>query len=246
MSEDWDAYLLETSDGPASFFVDLNAEDEQSATRPLLCRVSIRLREPSEYGLASRKEDEVLFRLEDALESRLAEACGAQYVGRATSGGVRVYFFYCPRGTQPESTIRDCVRAFRDYRENVALEDDPDWRHYSEFLYPDPINLQCIRNRRVLQILTDNGDQLTQPRRVDHWLYFADRAAAERFRSYAAQLSFEVEALSPSDAEWKLHIYRTNLVDQDSIDELTTQLCELADEFEGRYDGWETEVVPGA
>ncbi|MCM2315642.1 MAG: DUF695 domain-containing protein [Thermoanaerobaculia bacterium] len=246
MSDDWDVYFLGTEDGPVSFFVDLNARGEETPGRPLLCRVSVRLLAPSEHGFASREEDEVLFRLEDALEARLGETCGAQYVGRATSGGVRVYFFYLPEGLKPEGTIRECLGAFGDYREKVALEDDPEWAHYFEFLYPDTASLQGILNRRVVQNLIDNGDQLHRPRRVDHWLYFADRASAERFQVQAKRMKFEIEDLSPSGGEWKLQIYRTDPVDQDSIDETTIQLCELVDGLGGRYDGWETEVIKGA
>lgn len=245
MSENWDAYLQQTEDGPVGFFVDLAAEGPQ-ASRPVVCRVSVRLLNPSEHGFASRHEDEVLFQLEDRLEAKLAEQCRAQYVGRATSGGVRVFFYYMPKSVKPESAIRECFRAFPNYREAVNSEPDPSWAHYLEFLFPDPASMQCIVNRRVLQKLTDNGDPLTQPRRVDHWLYFPDRESAERFLAQPALAGFQTEGLMESDDEWKLQIYRTDLVDQDSIDDLTIELCDLAEDEGGRYDGWETELLTEA
>ena len=44
-----------------------------------------------------------------------------------------------------------------DYELETFAEDDPQWRYYHEFLWPDARSMQYLMDRRVVQSLADNG-----------------------------------------------------------------------------------------
>ena len=244
MSNDWDCYLSSTDDGPISFFLDLDASpDRDELSRPHVCRITVALASASEYGLATREEDEVLFRVEDALELALKDSFQAAFVGRATHGGKRVFFFYLPATSAPIPAIERVFSAFPLYKWRVLVEADPEWLHYSEFLYPDDEDWQIIMNARVVRNLMDNGDALTEPRRIDHWLYFPSRSAGAAFKKTISGMGFTVLNEAPDQGSWKIQIHRVDSVAPEAIDALTLELFRHARTAGGHYDGWETAVI---
>jgi regulator of RNase E activity RraB len=116
-------------------------------------------------------------------------------------------------------------------------------------MYPAPEVLRSMRNQKVLAALQEHGDELTQPREVEHHVFFGSPEARTEFRRKAAEKKFAVrrELNSPNEESdhfpFGLIIWRSDKVDAESIDKLTAELEALVAKFEGRYDGWESPVV---
>jgi len=112
-------------------------------------------------------------------------------------------------------------------------------------------------DRRVAEALSKGGDPLTEPRRVDHWIYFASEPPRDAFIEEARTLGFAVEDATnepdkvvPDRAAFAArpfvaHIYRTDSVQLDEIHEVAWTLHELASRHGGEYDGWQTSVETG-
>jgi regulator of RNase E activity RraB len=95
-------------------------------------------------------------------------------------------------------------------------------------------------NRRVVDSLQESGDKLETPRKVDHWLYFNSSEMLQQFKERIKEEGFNIEDESgqkDEDGKYSLHISRTDAVDFHSINEVTDLLVELAEQFEGEYDG---------
>lgn len=245
MSDTWDFYFARVNDEFASLFVDLGlAEGAPDAHRPWLLWAWVYLNDPNEAGMPTDEEAATLDEIETALMEEVEEAAAAELVGRISTAGRREFYFYGTTQTGFEDAIARAMAAWPDYRFDSGIEHDPEWGHYLGFLYPSPHDQQRIKNRHVVQLLEEHGDNLEKPRIVSHWAYFPSAEARAQFVAQAKAQQFRVTSehqLDEPDREmpFSVRLERIDPLDWNSINELTISLFDLAEECGGTYDGWE-------
>jgi regulator of RNase E activity RraB len=250
MAEEWDFYVTAVDDHPASIFVDLGlAATAPEKDRPCLLRVTVKMHVIRDDGLSDDEETETLYAIEDELFANVSRALRARYVGRLTTQGSRVYFYYGTGGDNFAGAVSRAFKSFPNYKFLCTDEQDPDWEIYFGLLHPGALDMQSIQNRRVVERLTTSGDDLTQPRNVDHWLYFPSESSRSQFSTQVESEGFAVEpfAAEKPDAEFGfgLRLSRSDRVDLETIDALAIDLFLRAEHCGGEYDGWGCPVVPG-
>jgi uncharacterized protein (TIGR01619 family) len=202
--------------------------------------------DPRADGLSSNEESGVLGDIEDELAEKMKAKHSATYVGRLTSDGSRDIYFYLGDTTLADKTISDVMIRYPKYSFDYGTKEDEKWGGYFEFLYPLPQQFQSIQNRRVIGNLERGGDKLTKERPVDHWIYFKTEQDKRQFWDKIKNDGFKIVAddhdKSFGDRPYRLHISRVDKVDQNSVDEYVIHLWNLAGEFNGDYDGWETSI----
>jgi hypothetical protein len=216
------------------------------ADRDHVIELRVVMNEPRPDGLSSAEEFETLVAVEKALTAEIERAGNTLYVGRVTHAGVRDFHYYTAAPEVAEAALRRAMAAFPAYEFELGAEPDPDWEVYRNYLLPSARDRQRMANRQVLAALKDNGDQLSAPREIDHWAYFASAEARDAFLKRTALLGYTArEALSPADIpgneKFGARIFRIDAPDDD-FDEVTLELFELAAELGGEYDGWESPV----
>jgi len=249
--EDWDFYFTNVDDNLASIFVDLGLITmAPMKDKPNIVWVSIQMNNPREDGLSSKEENTLLCDIEDALVAKVTSKHNSTYIGRLTSAGCRDLYFYFGDTMLYEKTISEVMVAYPKYEFEYGSKEDKEWSGYLDFLYPTPTQMQTIQNRRVIDQLEKNGDDLTKPREVDHWIYFKTETDRE---TYIEQISNEgfniVEKIYNKELDetpFVLHIKRVDYVDQNSVDEYVIYLWKLANELNADYDGWETSIEKDA
>ncbi|MBR7781577.1 DUF695 domain-containing protein [Undibacterium luofuense] len=254
MQEQWDFYFCRVDDAPAS--INLNLALAQTAPLEecaVMAWVSLEMRAPREDGFSSAEEYPVLEQLEDALMRGLGvgnattpDAGPLMFVGRNTSAGRRDFYFYTGSGYAWQNRVAAALKAFPDYRFETGTQDDPEWQTYFEFLYPGEDDLQRMQNRRVCQQLEQHGDPLTQERPLYHWVYFATADARAAYIDQILQNEFEIEQEWEADTDeyrFGLQFCQTSLPHYRTIDSITLPLFFAARDYNGHYDGWETEVI---
>jgi hypothetical protein len=247
MAEDWDVYVSPIDDHPAVIFVDLApAKNPPDTQRPCLLRVSIELQVQREDGLSDPDETDVLYAVEDALFDSVAKSLRARYVGRVTTQGRRDHFYYGHSAEGFSAATSEAMRGFSNYRFKCTNEQDSAWSVYSEVLFPGDIELQSIYNRRIVDRLMEGGDDLTEPRDVDHWMYFPSEENRDQFLLQVAGNGFRSECTlgeAPNDElRYGVHLTRKDRVDLETIDGLVIDLFLRTRNCGGSYDGWETSV----
>jgi len=137
------------------------------------------------------------------------------------------------------------MKGFRGYRFDLGDQEDPLWEQYLHVLYPSPEDLQRIANMDLLEVLVQKGDVLTVAREVQHWIYFRSEPSRSRFRDAATGAGFGIvgESESKEELPFGISVTRTQSIEQASIDRTVIELLNLAQRFEGEYDGWETPIV---
>lgn len=248
MSDEWDFYFANVNDSIASLFLDLGIRDSvPDLSRPQLLWCWVYFRSPREDGLSSSEESPVLNEIEDVLTRAIHEEVGADFVGRITTSGRREFYFYGPTIDGFDFAVSQVRTNFPIYDFDNGTKDDPDWSHYFDVLLPTPEDFQRIGNRRVIETLQKNGDSLRLSRIVSHWAYFKTTEGRSTFIDQISQRGFQVVKDSLAHIPDKklpfgVTIERADHVDWNSINDVTIELFQLAQNTGGKYDGWETSV----
>lgn len=263
MAEEWSLYLKEQPGPPTVCLVNLAAADGEGPdpNRPLLLAVRLPLREPNEAGLNSAEETSRLHPLEDDLTAPFADESGTWYVGRLTAAGTQTLYFYVPADFK-DAEAQSAAAAARHpgYSPSCELRPDPEWRFYFERLLPSELEMHLAQSEELLRSMQDHGDDGTEPRRVEHWIYFASSADREAFKERLGGLVYGVEAEwnaiekakeegeSENDLSeeirampFALQVWREQSIAMPGIADAIRELHALAEETGGSYDGWETE-----
>jgi hypothetical protein len=244
LSDEWDFYFARVDDAISSIFVDLGIRaDVPVEKRPWLLWVWVVLQAPKPDGLATNEEARSLHAIGEALDSTVCATCDAQLVARITGNGRREFYFYATEPGELPVAVENSMRAFPSYKYETGSTFQPEWDQYL-MLYPSDTNLERMQNRRLLEALREQGDVHELPRKVEHWLFFADEAtrAACRDTLVAIEFAVEDEGLSEQDGEvlpYALVVSRVDSVDSHTINGITLELARLASEYCARYDGWE-------
>jgi len=248
MSSQWDFYFSNVNNSLASIFVDLGLQKiAPSADNPWLLWVWVQFNHPREDGLSSAEEYAVLLQIEDSLKEAVGTAVNGFPAGRITTDGRREFYFYGPTFAGFDDAVARCMELFPKYKWDSGTQEDADWNHYREVLYPTPRGWEQLNNRHVIEQLQSHGDPLTRERTVFHWAYFPNEASRATFVAGVRKLGFAVTDEGTVDDPNSLHPFsvsfeRVDKVDWNSINVVTIELFELANSLSGEYDGWETSV----
>jgi hypothetical protein len=178
---------------PASIYVNLRYEAARPSGADTRYSVEMRMTDAGPHGIGTAEEAEAINAIEEGLIETLG-AVGLVYVGRIRNRGTWDAAFYGPAGQV------DAVRAAvpKTRHAQTRSEADPEWRYYTELLLPDAERRQWGDDRRLVQILKEQGDILSTPRRVDHWATFETAAARDAFVEIAVRAGFTRD-VEPAD-----------------------------------------------
>ncbi len=245
--EDWDFYFSNVDNSIGSFYVDLGlSKVAPLIDKPNLVWVCVNMNNPKENGLSSNDEFEKLSEIQNTLQAVISRRHNAIYAGRLTSNNQRNFYFYLGNPASYDKTITEAMRAFPSYMYEFGIQEDKEWKSYFEFMYPNPRQLQSIKNRRVIDTLKEQGDSLTKERKVYHWIYFKTQKDRESFLLKLKDEGFQIidQNVEKNNVEfpYSLQIARVDNVDIDSVNKYTGHVLDVSEQCNGEYDGWETSV----
>jgi hypothetical protein len=235
-------YPADVDGAPAAFVVDL--EQEPRPTHPTRVTVSMNMLEPESDGLRSEGEMEDLDVLQAKMTERLARAAGAICVGFYDLRGVTTFVFYAKkRLTAEEATV--IVADTHPYESDVQVDEDPEWRFYIDALFPDAYALQGIWNRLIVDELESHGDQLHEPRDVDHVATFPSNASARKAEKKLVAAHFTIDGLASADEEgrFELAFHRAETLEEGKPDRFSAEILDIILALDGEYDGWGAPTV---
>lgn len=244
----WDAYLMEIEHKPISVIVDLAfGTSPQAKERPNVIILNLNLYAPKQDGMPPDNQVRILDIMENSLVKELGDKLKSVYTGRYTKEGKRDFYFYTNDTSSYQQYINEVLRNYPLYSWKATAKRDADQGNYYNVLYPTQKELQRIQNRRMVDELHSEGDQLTAPRKVNHFIFFKTEIDRKKYAHTAQDSGFVVEnagkELGVKDRPFSLQVSRVDKIDYKSIDKVSLWLWELALQCSARYDGWETFVV---
>jgi len=241
MSDKWDFYRLLVDYEPASIMVDLGIrENAPLKSHTFMGYLRTRMNNPQPNGLSSQAEFDKLCEIGDAVDREIEASDGQHlYVGRNTSSNNRDYYFYTADIENLSQSLDSIIQKFPDYRFEKGNSKDADWSTYLDYLYPSPVQLRQMMDRRVCEQLTANGDDLSIKRDIDHLVYFKDRSKLKTFRTYLEQGDFhdlKIGKTKPLFGDIYMHFKHFGA--PKDIYDIVYHLFNKSEELGGVYDGW--------
>lgn len=237
--DQWDYYPCRIDEYEAAILLNLRYDGQPPpAAATTLYRVRIPMREPDEHGMGTPAEAGAMNELEAEIVKTLGELL---YVGRIRSrADWELVFYGAPELAAAIQSIRDVFVHRRTY---LDVRPDPDWAYYREFLLPDEERRRWMHDRRLTDVLAQDGESLATPRRVDHWAHFATAEQRDRFVVAATEAGFTLQRAAEVTGKplpFGAQLYREDAVDLEHIHDVAMQLVELAAGLGGTYEGWDT------
>jgi len=98
----------------------------------------------------------------------------------------------------------------------------------------------------ALRQLSARGADLSKPRHVVHFLYFADESDARAAADAVGEASWTTSVEGPSEtiAEWCVKADAQRTVGPDTVAAFRAWFERVAAEHSGEYDGWEAAAKP--
>lgn len=251
-------YLDTYEDKPMYTLVDLGLFEiapSPDFTRYIAVLLPVRINEGSGPAV-SDAELKVLHRIEEKC-MREAEQKGFLYAGHAiVTADEQMYIaFYCrekDKNDIVESLKRICQSNGKD-PVRIVCKTDREWGFYLERLYPDIYHMQEMNHQDIIDDVRKHGDSGAAPRAVSFWMYFGTKEDAERCLDEAVSSGFTLENLNDMSGEKKfsgkkpyaLTVKREMPLVLEQLNAESRRLIDMVKNYDGDYDGIETEVVKG-
>ena len=248
--ENWDVYMAQYEKGVGSTLINMSLK-EYAPTKefPFLLTTGVKLIKCSEDGLPTKNEFEVLYQISDKMKSLIDSKSKNKSAGTFSYQCERLDYYYLTDTIGIRQLLESAYqKGFPNYKYSINIKNDKDWEAYLTFLYPNEETYEYMSNQKVILNLTKEGDDLSKPRQVDHWLFFQTEADRNKFIPYVVKEKFKVESkkfVNDAKLKYQLQISRIDNVNIDSISKITIELRKKAKELNGEYDGWETFVIKG-
>lgn len=245
MSDDWQFFPCSMGDDQAFIFVDVGIADTITTAPKALAKLRLTYKSPTPNGLPTHNEFEPVKEIEDRISS-YSKANGDWYVGRITVGGHRFFYIYT---TKVQSAWTDFVTTLSvnsGYDIRLSFREDAEHSGYRDDLCPTEDDWQVIKDLRVIENLEREGDDGSQSRKVDHWIYFDDKASSVDFVVWAENDRFTEEpehSHATDDGKYCVRLYHHGTMKIGDISSHTIALRRKAAEYGGDYDGWETPIL---
>ena len=251
IDEDWGVYLCNAFayDLPAVIRTNLALRDfEYTANYPNRLHLQILYKNADDYGFPTREEGEYVYSIEDAVEE-IVEQHGDVLAGVVKCDERARIFAYVKNELGYYDEISAMMsEKFPEYAYTLAIVEEPDWELYFQALYPDRYEYQSIMNMRLIEDIKSDGDSMV-PRVLEHCLHFKTEENGEAFLAKVMEDGFiklSSENLTDNediDKEYPYLLVIGREDDFEDIDEIVWYLMDLAEEFDGDYDGWGCHIV---
>ncbi len=243
--ETWNNYLAQFEKGAGSVVLNMDiVKRAPIKSLPFIIITGVKFDLCDKNGFPQKEGFEKLYQISDSIYKAIENFTETEFVGTFTYQCERLDYIYVKDTIGLRNKVSATYkRIFPDYENYINIRSDKEWSAYLEFLYPNEETLEFMSNQSVIDKLIAEGDNLTQARKVDHWIYFLNKKDLNDFTEYAKSQSFKIEGSDKEGQEYQLHISRTDKVDIDSISKITTQLKKESKKFNGEYDGWETVII---
>ena len=192
------------------------------------------------------KTTTVMSRFKKLLKLKPKDSTDIFYVARCFDKGKVDFAFYCKEGYNFEGFCKKLMADFTGYEFNLYHEIDKEWEFYTDFLYPSPLEFQLISDRNLIDRLEELGDNSEIPRDISYWIYFKNDGSRQKCLSELLENGYKFEQnhdLENEEYNLGIVINKNSLLNLETASSHSTFLYEMAEKYDGNYDGWETPVM---
>lgn len=246
--ENWDVYVADYGGKPGSTLVNMDIKAwAPRADLPFILITGVKFENCDGEGFPQKGEFENLYKVSDTVLKYISELTDNIIAGAFTHQCERLDYIYIKDSTGVRAKLTELYKSrFQNYAPYINIKEDKQWNAYLNFLYPNEETREYMSNQKVVLSLVNAGDKLSQPRKTDHWAYFENENDRKCFQQIVTGMGFSIgntDYDKDTKKSYKLQFSRTDKVDLENINRITSDLRKKALTCNGEYDGWETFVI---
>lgn len=248
---DWDTYMAMYENKPASILVDMSLIDRSPDKKyPNLVVTGPQAKSCNNLGIPDTTEITVLEDILTATGNFLAGVTPKILAGTFTFNCQRLNYYYVKDTTGIRNALaRMYARSYPDYRYSVNIKNDPYWKTYRTFLYPDEATENWMENNRVISGMIRSGDSLKTPRDIYFDFYFTSDTARQAFETAAVAKGYNTSRKTQSSKKPELYaivLAKNSPALLNEVNKMTTELKQIAKDHNGHYTGLDATVKPNS
>jgi hypothetical protein len=244
-TESWDTYMARYGSRPGSVLVDMGLK--QTAPDKLLPYLVITGPKTrncnSVHGIPDSIDINAMEHILDLTGGILSGVTAKKLTGTFTYNCERLNYYYVRDTTAVRGALTRMYHThFPNQEHTIKIKSDPQWTTYKTFLYPDSTATVWMHHNKILVGMLNGGDNLVQPRNINHTLYFVSDTGRLSFINYAKAHRYSVTGMKKANSDalpYELTISRFGMVDMDSIMSMESELKTAAPPLKGFYNGWD-------
>lgn len=162
----------------------------------------------------------------------------AVYIGMRVIDGWSEFYFYSKESKGIEQKI-SAIFSGSGYVYETSVVRDNKWDFYYKNLFPTDLEMYLIYSKKIVLQMMAEGDNLVEPREVEHYVSFDTASQKERFLDSIGEIGFRYkDDVDNKELAHAVAITKEHALDQDSLKKNISELLELIKKDHGRYELW--------
>jgi hypothetical protein len=186
---------------------------------------------------------------EEFLETKESLIIGIEYEDKAKYLGMRVTdgwseFYFCASDSKELNSMVTAMLKNTNYIYESNIIKDKKWNFYETQLFPTELELAHIQSDKIIFLLEEEGENLSIPRDVEHYVSFLTPTQKNRFINTLEIDGFSLkDEISSEDFEHGIALVKNHAVTQQEVYNVVNELFLKIKENQGFYEGWSTTLV---
>ena len=226
-------------DGVSTFYeVDMDASEFKEGN-PWLLSVFLK------FDSSSETEDgfEEFLEMKESLIIALESEGKVHYVGSRVVDGWNEFYFYASDSKELNSMATAILKESGYVHESNVVKDNK-WKLYETQLFPTELEQHNIQTAKIVFLLEEEGDELSTPRAVEHYVSFEMPTQKNRFINTLAIEGFTMkDELSSEEFEHGVALVKEHAVTYEEATKVIAELFEFVKKEGGYYEGWSTTLT---
>jgi len=189
---------------------------------------------------------------EEFLEIKESLIIAVEYEDKAKYIGSRIVdgwseFYFCTSTAKDLNSLVSVMLKDTGYAYESNIIKDKKWNFYETQLFPTELEIAHIQSAKIIFLLEEEEDILTQPRVVEHYISFNTPTSKNRFINTLAVEGFSFkDEIDSEEFEHGIVLIKEHSVSEDEVQKVVSELFEAVKKEGGYYEGWSTTLVQEA
>lgn len=224
-------------------------DDFPKSDYPHRLTISWQYEPADDNGLPSSELNTLMTELEELVDKALEPGEFGLLITSILGDGSRQWHWHTKDSDETVERINAELGERTDFDVSLGISEDPDWTQYEKAmgLYEIAEKDELIEESmdlQLLEILRENGSDMTKPHHTIHYFYMPDKRSAT---AVANELKADGMTIARVDrmeeGEWACVMETYAIPETAAVLATSERLRALAESHGGRYDGWEAGVV---
>ena len=186
---------------------------------------------------------------EEFLETKESLVIAIEYEDKAKYLGSRVVdgwseFYFCTSSSKEFDSMVSAILKDSGYIYENNIVRDTKWGFYETQLFPSELELAHIQSAKIIFLLQEEGEDLTLPRVVEHYVSFETPTQKNRFVNTLDIDGFSFkDEISSEEFEHGVALIKEHCVTEEEVQKVVDELFEAVKKEHGYYEGWSTTLV---